>query len=620
MPPAHAEPEPSAQGARHRVRSDATYALSHWQTAAFLIGTAVSYVAVLAVHGFLPGQSGIPAASLEATGIVECLHDQGISSLWTWCTSVGYPVGAPRLTGETQMYLAWLVSYVPGLDAWGAHQVSNAFFDLLAFVGGIALMRRWRFPRWISVVAMTSYLTATNVISLNGFGQTFLGYVLLPAFVYVGVKVLDWLYTGRYVQAFVSCVAASLALVFMDGYAFFGGALVVGMLGLARVRERWRRHGAARALTELALWPSGLAVAALAYTLWVPGNGYETNVGLEVFGLLGVDVITLFVPSVQFLFPRVLGLDLPPLHTWGYTASPLTNYLGFVTLVLVAGYLVIGRKGGWRPGSRELVVVALAGAATLFLSLGPTLKVGQVDPGLDASLLTLPSAWLYEHVPGFSDMRATHRWLVVTRFACIALAAAGLTVLWRRWRGTSIVRGGLIVALAALMVFETAPNVWVTVDERERSIAHIHQVRDRYLAEADELLDEGELVLFLPSDNDVLVNYIVPLIGNRSYNVAGDKNYALAYQSWPDSVRAARDGYGAGSAGLLCEALQEDVDVIVLTEETMFAAALLRAPDVDGDAFRRSLALDLADDVRFDAEIGEHLVTIRSSGVDCGDA
>ncbi len=589
-----------------------------WQRAAFLAAFGVVLVSVLFLHGFLPGMSQTPLTALFATGQIQCLHDQGISSLWTWCMSIGLPIGAPKLTGMPWVYLGWLVSYVPGVDAWAAHQITMAALDSVAFVGAFLLMRRWGSPRWIALLATASYLTAANVLILNGFGYTFIGYLLVPAFVYACLRLLDALDDGRWVLGSAGAVALSLVMVFTDGYVFFSAALIIGFLVLAWVLRGRADRGWARSLGGGALWLGSLAVSALTYAAWAPQGSYETNVDFEVFGLLAVDVVTLFVPSSKFLYPDLLGIDPPVLNTWGINDTPPTHYLGYLTLAALIFYLVAGREKLPRTGRRELVVVALAGAAALLLSFGPTLKVFQVEPGLDASLLTLPTAWIHEHVPGISAMRATNRWLIVTRFAFIAVAAAGFSLLWHGWRGTSRWRAVAIIVLACLAAVETVPNLPGTVRQRQQSIDRVHLVRDGIVAEADEMLVEGETVLVLPSVNDFLANYLVPMTGTESYNVGGDKNYYLSLALWPESVRAARDEYGPESAEILCTALEHDVDAIVLPYMSPYEAPLLRPRDEAAEAERRALAVTFTEDPRFQGEVGEWLTVLRGSGVACG--
>ena len=586
---------------------------------AFIVAAFVSLGFVLSVHGFLPGESQTPLTAIFGSGAIKCLHDQGISSLWNWCMSVGLPVGEPRLTGLAQVSAGWLVSYLPGVDAWSAHQITQGLLVAVAFAGSVLLMLRWRIPHWIALLGTVSYLIAANVIVLNGYPYTFVGYLLLPAFVYASLRMVDQLDAGHFLQALVGFAVISLYMVFTDGYVFFSAALVIALLVLGWASRGWSERGAARSVAGCLIAFASLAGAAAVYASWAPGGAYETHVPFEVFGLLGVDVLTLAVPSWLFMFPRALGIAAPQLHTWGISDTLPTNYLGYLTVALVAAYFVVRRRRARMRADRELSLVAIVAIVALILSLGPTLKVGQVAPGLDASLLRLPTAWVYEHVPGFSDMRATNRWLIVTRLCLIVLASAALGELWGRWRqrGSVRLRSVAIVVIAVLAFLETAPNLGREYQLRVESTERIAYLRDGIVAEGSHLIRKGETVLMLPSNNDFLANYLVPMVGARSYNVGGDKNYDLSMSRWPQSVRAARDNYGPASADYLCKALATDVDAIVLPYMSMYYGPLLKDNIHDGDALRKDTAALLAADPRFDAQVGEWMTVLRPADATC---
>lgn len=574
-----------------------------------------AWVLVLVVHGFVPGSSQAPLTALSGAGAIQCLHDQGIASLWTWCMSTGVPVGTPRLTGLPQVQLGWALAYLPGVDAWDAHQLSSAVFVGLGLACGYLLGRRWGLPPWLAVLAATSFLVAPNVTVLNGFVYTFLGYMLLPAYTYACVRTLDLVDSGRWLVAGAWAAGTALLMAFTDGYSFLSAALVIGVLVLAWAWRTRGVHGWPRALGGGGMWLASLGGAAAAYASWAPGAAYETDVPLETFALLAVDVVTLVTPSSYFLFPGVLGVSAPNPAIWGIAETKPTHYLGVLTLVAAVALVgVLIRREPSAP-RRELLALGVAGAVALLLSFGPTLKVGQVDPGLAAAAAQLPTSWVYENVPGFSEMRATSRWLIVTRFALIFLAAAGIRALAVAWARTPVRRVGVVV-LALAMVLETAPSASRVVSERSRSVDRVHYVRE-LTAEADALLRDDEHVLALPSNNDFLTEYLVPMVGVTSFNTGGDKNYELALDAWPSDVRALRETYGPEAGDALCEVLTDEADAVLLSYESLWAVPLLHVRDPEGDEARRWIAGVHAADPRFVAEVGEHFTVLRRSEVPC---
>jgi hypothetical protein len=596
------------------------YAAGRWRTIAFLSAAFIAWIGILAMYGFLPGMSQVPLTAIFGTGAIQCLHDQGISSLWTWCMSLGLPVGAPRLTGLPEVYFGWLVSYVPGVDAWTAHQVSKAACFTVAMLGGFLLLRRWGIARWIALGAVVAYLSSVSLVVLNGYPYTLVGYAMVPAFAWATLKSLDHFQAARVARALMMAVGLSLVMVFTEGYAFFGFVLVAGCLtlgwGVARVRAGcWRE-----ALLGVGSWLAAMAGSAVLYAVWVPGDAYSTDVPLEYFGLLGVDLATLIAPSSRFLFPGALGIEPPRIEVWGDAVS--ANFLGYLTVVLGVVFLALVWRGRRQADHHaELLAIGVAGVVALILSLGPTLRAGQVDAGLDASLLTLPTAWLYESVPGLSDMRATHRWLIISRLAVIFMAAAGLNLVWERRRNGSWRSVAAVAVVGVFALLETAPSIRGVIGEREGSVDLVAHLRDGIVAEAGVLLHEDELVLMLPSVNDFLANYLVPMAGARSYNVGGDKNYYLSTGVWPADVLAARDHYyQPDAADYICRTLNDSVEAVVLPYMDPYAGPLLRVPDVAAAEARTQFARSLAGDARFVADVGEWMVVVRSSGEPCDES
>jgi hypothetical protein len=574
--------------------------------------------------------------------MIDCLRDQGWSSLHTWCMSVGAPIGAPRLTGLPEVYAGWWLTYLPGVSPWRAHQLTMAALDVAGLVGSLLLLRRWSVARWIALPAAVSYALAPNLLVLNGFPYTFEGYLALPFLVWLALVSLDRLVSGRWVSGVLIALAVSFFTVFTDGYVFFGMALLVGVLALGRAVQERRRPGPA--LLGLGVWLGALALAALSYVAWVPGDAYETDVGIEFFALLGADVVGLVIPSQRFLVPYLFPGAVPPYSYWGINDSPPTYYLGWIGLLLIAGLVVfwlLRRRTGVaeatspeatfpeatsvettsaetissRPGREsEVAWLLVAGAVAVVLSLGPTFKLGQMADGLEASL-ALPTSWLYEHVPGFSDLRATNRWLIPTRLVIVLGAAVALGRLWSGWANRRAWRAIALFVFLAVCVLDVAPNPLAIVRERSLSEERMGQLRGDILPEAQELLEPGERVLFLPAGNDFLANYLVPLTDTTSYNVGGDKNYFLSQSTWPETVLRAQAAYGSAEAGdAICGVLAEDADAVVLMHRSMHAAPLLAPANPAEDARLRGIADELGADPRFASSAGTWMTVLRSDG------
>jgi hypothetical protein len=105
---------------------------------------------------------------------------------------------------------------------------------------------------------------------------------------------------------------------------------------------------------------------------------------------------------VGLLLPNYFGRD-PALH-WGPWERVETGYIGLMTLLLAVA-------GGWLfPGRLKKFLVGL-GLIALLLALGG---------------YSLLHGWLYTLVPGFNQLRAPARFILLLDFSLAALAAFGL--------------------------------------------------------------------------------------------------------------------------------------------------------------------------------------------------
>ena len=111
-----------------------------WATAG---GFLVALFFVVDIHGFLPDESQPMLQTILDAGTIQCLHDQGWGALAANCDALGAPLGLTIPTGLPETELGWPLSWLPGIDAWAAHQLLNVLLDAVALTGGYLLLRRW---------------------------------------------------------------------------------------------------------------------------------------------------------------------------------------------------------------------------------------------------------------------------------------------------------------------------------------------------------------------------------------------------------------------------------------------------------------------------------------------
>ncbi len=578
---------------------------------------------VLALHGFLPGMSGSALTALMTAGDVECLRRLGPNALRQYCDAVGVPAGRPFLSGLPQIHGAWLVSSLPGVDAWRAHQVVNVVTDALAFAATYLLGRRWGAPRWIAVVGAVAYLSSLSVIYLSGFWYTFAGFVLLPVFVLGLLWSLDLVECRRHALAAVPAVVLPPLMLFTDGYAFMAALLLTGALGGAWLVRRPVRP--LLALAAAAGWAAGAGLAVVLYELYVPPGAAELSVGIGAFRYLGLDVATLVLPQPNLLWTSLTGTGADLSELWGDGSNVVGNYVGLVAAGLAVWVVVVGARHLPRSSAWEVRALALAGTVALVLALGPALKIADpavpIDPEWDVpvSLTTawLPTEWLYTEVPGFDAMRATYRWFLVTRLALVLAAVVAGGLLWHRGRPL------LAAVLLSVAVAESFVDAVRVTSGRAEHGRHVAAVRWDVIPDAAGLVEPGERVLVLPASNDFLATAVVPYSGGRSYNVGIDRNNRMARESWPPAVTDAALAFGGPeTADHVCAVLAQDADVVLLSRISLFHEALAWPPPPERTSALADVAVNVAADRRFEADTGRWFTAVRPAegprGRECG--
>ena len=508
---------------------------------AALAAAAVLALALAALaQGLLPGMVNAETMTYFGEGSVRCMHDLGLSAFTSWCHAYGEPGGFPLLTGGPVVAVGALLMALPGVDSLGAYVAAQLVFTAVGLAGGYALMRRLGAAAWIALAASAVYAISPSVIGMEGFGGTFSGFALLPAYAFLDLVVMDRLARPGGRRSTLVLLLAAYALVrtgalFMDGYSFFASGLVGACLWIAWLLRRGL-GGRVRA--------GGVAVAVVAnlvaialYALYVPIDYVASPI--EVFRSMGLDLVTLAEPSQYVWWASKLGVATDHSGLWGDSSNSMYNYVGLGSLALAAWYLVR------RPRHGRALALAAAGLVALVLSFGPALKVDAARvPGAavyampEGQATELPWDHLLVTVPGLKSIRATYRWFSVTRLALVVLAGLGVAELARSrrrsWRIAAVVAGGA----AAIELLPTIPyfvRVYrANYEDRAQAMAQV-------TPDLRRTLRPGERVFFLNYDgahNDFLVNDLAPAAGLRAYNTGGDKNLMFAMSRWPAEVKA----------------------------------------------------------------------------------
>jgi hypothetical protein len=511
--------------------------------AMFGVALVAATLAAAAVQGALPGLIYVEHIQYFNEGSIRCMHDLGLHALTSRCHAFGEPVGFPLLTGGPLIALGTALMYLPGVGSLGAVGGALVLFDALGIVGGAALMRRLGAGPWVALGVATAWTISPSVVSLGSYGGTLVGYVLLPAYAYLDLVVMDALADrrGRRLSLLLAGYAlARVAALFLDGYSFVTSALVGACLWTAWLLARDRTAG--QRVRGAAVFGLANLLALALYLAYVPFDFPDEPI--EIFRALGLDPVTLALPSQSIWWASKFGLAVDhSARLWGDPSAVQWNYVGYVGLGLAVWCLVRRR--------RDPLVLALTVAALVafVLSLGPAFKL-DAPRRSDAVRYTMPKGefpelpWapLFEGVPGVESMRATYRWFGVTRMVLILLAGLAIAELAR---GPGRARTAVALLLAGIAVVEVLPTVPLYLRIYRDRYEDRVQIREQLVEDLDRATNEGERAFVLSDNgahNDFVVNYLASATGLRTYNAGGDKNAYYARSAWPPEIRQLAPG------------------------------------------------------------------------------
>jgi FtsH-binding integral membrane protein len=477
-------------------------------------------------------------------------------------------------------------------------------------------MRRLGAGQLVAFGTAAAYLLSPTVIGLRGFGGTFFGFLLLPTYAYIDLWVMGVLDRRRgpaLALAVIGYAAVKTGAVFMDGYSFIAANLVSTGLWVAWLLEA--RKPLRRRLAGVVLLVGANALALATYLLYVPGSYEENPIG--VFRSMGLDVVTLLVPTDVVWLAASLGVAREHSDLWGDGSNSAFNYVGLVWVGLVIAYLARP------PRRRPAIALGAAGLIAFVLALGPSLKVNEINrkpvsiPTYESYLMPegtaaadFPWAGLYTTLPGVDSMRASYRWFGVTRLALVVLAGLAVAQLAARSG-----RGRILAALlAGIAVVEIAPNLPIYMDSYRRNDRSVEQFSHSVEADLRAVTRPGERTFFLNYDdshNDYLANYLAAAADLRSFNAGGDKNAILARAGWPAEVVALAESPTGDEVVTALGSGQVDVVVVPYFHLRLSSYAWPPAPEVQAQA--RAAFASLVLDQRLHA-VRRHWFTVLRLG------
>lgn len=504
--------------------------LRHWMRYLLLAG---AIVCVLILYGAIPFVA-MPTLgqAVMMMGFAESFAKESFLSVYS--QYFGYPTPSPLVMGLPVAYPAGFLIRI-GIHASDAYSTMAAVYLILAFFGGFLLCRMLGLDTVFSTLMSVLWLSIPVIWGHSGYSSLSFGLALIPFYMFLAWKLFISPSTStRYkVAYYIIYICFCIVSVFMDGYSFMMfvvGASFLGVYVFIYIPE-FRRQ---LALHAFPVHIVGFGIATLLYKTYV-GSLFGAD-QLDLFRGWGLDLTFIIIPTkgVHLLWD-ILGLSIPRSSEQFFgDASVWITTFSFPLII-------VGLLSWWRVKSKNRLAYAfiILSLLSFYLAMGPSIKINATKPEptmgplMPAELALAPTgnAFLYEHVPGFYNMRATYRWSALMCFSFWVLLAMQIGIL--RSQRSKLIMYFILMGL----VISNMPHIqsqWAGyINNREG----FYQIDIDLVTPLSHDLKEGELVAFLPYRNDFLVNYLAPKLKIRTYNVGQDKQLIIAREHWPDILR-----------------------------------------------------------------------------------
>lgn len=424
-----------------------------------------------------------------------------------------------------------------GLHSADAYTGMVALWLMLAMYSAYLIARRFNIARSIALLAAVAWMTMPVIWAHAGYSMLSLGIALLSFYFLAALRLFIIGSEPKSISllVIVTYFFATIISIFMDGYTFMMFACGSSFLLLYSFVTRPEIRNVFIKVVIPTHIISFTAAYAL-YTAFIGKSGFPAE-SIDMFRGWGLDLSFIIIPTKGLLWlPDLLGL--------GQRRNEQI-YFGDASVWITTfslPILLLGTWAWWRSKRHFKIAtgILLIAILSFYMALGPSLKINSIKPeylnlqNMPAEFAIAPTfnSWISENIPGFNTMRASYRWSALGIFALWLLVIIGLARTNDKNRRLVVVG---FIALILLNLPDPETKWKNAISEREM----FQQIDRELVTTLRQHIHPGEMVSFIPWDNDFLANYLAPKAGLRTYNIGGDKNRQAAMDAWPSAMHLA---------------------------------------------------------------------------------
>jgi len=455
-----------------------------------------------------------------------------------------------------------------GLHPIDAYSTMAAGWIALGFLCAYWIGRHFSLSPNLALLSAVTWGSMPIIWVNAGYSMASIGMILLSFYFLAALKLFtplkdnDLLTTKDLLWPSLLYFITCLVAVFMDGYTFVmfavGSSLIAaGLFFKNSSLRKWLLKGPT---------PVHFLCFIISYYLYIKYIGKSEFPGgnLDNFRSSGNDLSFFLIPTkgVHWI-ADTLGLSTFRSESMFFGGPPVWMS-AFCAPILIGGIWALYKLRNEKKYALGLIFCMLFG---IYMSLGPSLKINSRRPPdvhrgdmpAKYAIAATGSGLLSKNLPGFKNMRVSHRWLALGVFGCWALTTL---IVSDKQRNPRII-GICILSGASLFNLPNIPK------KLKSEVSFRHQafaLDSEFIEDLEGIVTQGESVAFLPYGNDFLINYAASRIKINTYNIGGDKNLAEAQRHWPASMRQLPMGWAEGDFSLrLIQVLaRKDASLVII--------------------------------------------------------